>query len=60
MDSNVSPKGENNERIRNWSTYPGSQHFGGRMVCWSFRMGTRKSDKQVNYSHRPAQTKQVS
>jgi hypothetical protein len=28
-------------------------------VCWSFGMGTRMSDKQVNYSHGHAQTKQV-
>ncbi len=29
----------------------------GKGVCWSFGMGTRKNDKEVNYSHRPAQTK---
>jgi hypothetical protein len=29
-------------------------------VCWSSRMGTKKIDKQVNYSHGLAQTKQVS
>jgi hypothetical protein len=27
-------------------------------ACWSSKMGTRKGDKQVNYSHRLAQTKQ--
>jgi len=26
-------------------------------VCWSFGMGIRKIDKQVNYSHGLAQTK---
>jgi hypothetical protein len=35
-----------------------SQHFGGRRVCWSFEMGTRTIDKQVNYSKKLAQTKQ--
>ncbi len=38
--------------------FPSSQHFGGRGVCWNFGMGTRKIDKQVNYSHGPAQIKQ--
>jgi hypothetical protein len=32
--------------------------FGGRGACWSSGMGTRKSDKQVNYSYEPAQTTQ--
>ncbi len=35
-----------------------SQHFGGRRACWSSGMGTRKIDKQLNYSHEPTQTKQ--
>jgi hypothetical protein len=52
MDSIVDPKGENNGRIRSWGTLLGSQHFGGKRVCWSSGMGTRKSDKQVNYSHK--------
>jgi hypothetical protein len=52
------PKGENNERTRSWGTLLGSQHFGSRGACWSFGMGIRKSDKQVNYSHRLAQAKQ--
>jgi hypothetical protein len=58
MDSIVSPKGENNRRIRSWGTLPSSQHFGGKGACWSSRMGTRMSDKQVNYSHGHALTKQ--
>jgi len=33
-------------------------HFGGKRACWSFGMGTRKIDKQINYSYEPAQTKQ--
>ncbi len=31
----------------------------GRKVCWSSRMGSKTDDKQVNYSHGPAQTKQL-
>jgi hypothetical protein len=27
-------------------------------ACWSFRMGIRKNDKWVNYSHESIQTKQ--
>ncbi len=37
----------------------GSQHFRGIRVCQSSRMGTRKINKQLNYSHGLAQTKQV-
>jgi hypothetical protein len=58
MDSTVSPKCENNERIRNWGKLPGSQHFGVEGVWWNSMMGTKKSDKQINYSQRPTQTKQ--
>jgi hypothetical protein len=32
--------------------------LGVRGVCWRSRMKTKMSDKQVNYSHRPTQTKQ--
>jgi hypothetical protein len=32
--------------------------LGVKGVCWSFRMGIKTNDKQVNYSHRPTQTKQ--
>jgi len=35
-----------------------SQHFKGRGACWSSEMGIKMSDKQVNYSHECAQTKQ--
>jgi hypothetical protein len=31
--------GENNEKLRSWGMISGSQHFGGRGACWSFRMG---------------------
>ncbi len=57
MDSTTSPKGENNGRISSWGMLPSLQHFGGRGACWSSRMGIRQSDKQVNYSHRLAETK---
>jgi hypothetical protein len=29
-----------------------------RKACWSFGMGTKMSDKRINYSHLHAQTKQ--
>ncbi len=48
---NCKSKGDDNGRRRSWGALPGSQHFRGRGVCWSFGMGTRKIDKQVNYSH---------
>jgi hypothetical protein len=35
-----------------------SQHFAGRRACWNYGMGTRKTDNQVNYSHRHAQIRQ--
>jgi hypothetical protein len=54
MDSTMSPKGENSGRVKNWGTLFNLQHFGGRGACWSFEMGTRKNDNQVNYSHEPA------
>jgi hypothetical protein len=58
MDSTASPKGENSGRIRSWGTFPGLQHFGGKGVCWNSKMGIKESNKQVNYSHGPTQTKQ--
>jgi hypothetical protein len=55
--SNVSPRWtqRKNEEL---GCAHGSQHFGGRRACWNSEIGTRKSDKQVNYSHKFAQTKQ--
>jgi hypothetical protein len=58
MDSTVNPKVKTTEGkgvgarslVRNILRIEG--HAGVQ------RRGTRKSDKQVNYSHRPAQTKQ--
>jgi hypothetical protein len=58
MDSIVNPKGGNNEWTRNRGTFLGFQHFGGRGVCYSSGMGIKKSDKQINYSHGCAKTKQ--
>jgi len=46
------------EKVRSQGMFFGSQHFGARGVCWSSRMGTRKIDKKLNYSHEPVQTKQ--
>jgi hypothetical protein len=58
MESTVNLKGENNGRIKSWGVLPNSQHYGGRRACWSFGVGIKESDKQVNYSHEPTQTKQ--
>ncbi len=55
---NYESKEEDNRRKRSWGVLFGSQHLGGRGACWSSEMGIRKIDKQVNYSHGPAQTKQ--
>ncbi len=51
-------KDENNGRKKSWGTLPSLQHFGGRGACWSFGMGIRTHDKDVNYSHGPTQAKQ--
>jgi hypothetical protein len=48
---------EHNGRMKSWGMFFNSQHFGGRRACWSFDIGTKKNDKQVNYSHGPIQTK---
>jgi hypothetical protein len=53
-------------RVQKWKTteegvggmLPSLQHFEGKRACCSSKMGTRTSDKQVNYSHELAQTKQ--
>jgi len=56
MDSTASPKVMTTKRgvgarslVRNI--------LGVEKACWSFKMGTRKIDKQVNYLHGPAETK---
>jgi hypothetical protein len=48
---NCGSKGEDIGRKRSWGAFVGSQHFEGRGVCWNSSMGTRKIDKQFNYSH---------
>ncbi len=55
---NYESKGENSRRIKSWGTLLDSQHFGGKGACWSSRMGTKMSDKHINYLHGPTQTKQ--
>jgi hypothetical protein len=52
---NCKSKGVKIKRIKSWGTLPGLEHFKGKGVCWSYGMGTRMSDKWVNYSHEPAQ-----
>jgi hypothetical protein len=57
-NSNISRKVKmTKERVRIRSLARST--LGVRGVCWSSEMGTRTSDKRVNYSHRLAQTKQV-
>jgi len=51
MDSTVSLNGENCRRIRSWARSLARDTLGGRGACWNSEMGTRKSEKQVNYSH---------
>ncbi len=43
---NCESKGEENKSRRSWGAFFNSQHFEGRRVCWSFKMGTKKFDKQ--------------
>ncbi len=54
---NYESKGENNKRRRSSIVLLGSQHFEGRKVL-ELQDGTRKIDKQFNYSYELAQTKQ--
>jgi hypothetical protein len=56
-DSNVNPKVKIiKERV--WVHFLACSISGVRRACWSFRMGTRTSDKWVNCSYGPTQTKQ--
>jgi hypothetical protein len=57
MDSTMSPKVKITKG-KGVGALPSSQHFGGGKGVLELRDGTRTSDKWVNYSHRPAQTKQ--
>jgi hypothetical protein len=58
MDSTMNPKGEHQKDMELGYT-PWFTALGGRGVCWSSEMGIKKSDKQINYSHKPTQTKQA-
>jgi hypothetical protein len=57
VDSIMSPKGEQ-WKDKELGYIPLFTTFWGKRSCWSSEMGTTKSDKQVNYSHRPTQIKQ--
>jgi hypothetical protein len=58
MDSTTNPKGENKRKDKELGHAPWFITFWGRKTCWSFEIRNRKSDKEFNYSHRLAQTKQ--
>jgi len=55
---NYESKSEDNRKKRGWGALFGTQHFEGRGAFWSSGIKTRKIEKQFNYSHKPAQTKQ--
>jgi hypothetical protein len=55
---NFESKGWKQRKDKELGTLFNSQHFGAKVVCWNSRIGSKKSDKQVNYSHIPTQTKQ--
>jgi len=58
MDSTANPKVKTMKGEKVGARSLACSILGGRMACWSSRMGTKKSDKQVNYSHGPTQIKQ--
>jgi hypothetical protein len=55
-DSNVSPKVKIMKGVEVCFLIPSISKV--RNACWSSEMGTKMSDKWVNYSHGPAQSKQ--
>jgi hypothetical protein len=57
-DSNVSPQMKIIEEERVGARSLARNILGVRGACWSFGMGTKKSDKHVNYSYQYTQTKQ--
>jgi len=57
MDSTMSPKVKTMKGKGLGAHSLACSTSGGRRACWSFEMGTRKIDKQFNYSHKLAQTK---
>ncbi len=56
-DSNVSPKVKTMKECIEVHSFVLST-LKVRKACWSSMMGTKMSDKQVNYSHGLAQNKQ--
>ncbi len=58
MDSTMSPKVMTTKRGRVGARSLACNILGVERVCGSFEMGTRNIDKQVNYLHGPAKTKQ--
>ncbi len=58
MDSTANPKVKTTEGKRIGAHSLARSTLGVERACRSFGMGTRLSDKQVNYSHEPPQIKQ--
>jgi len=56
-NSNVNPKMKTIKEIVGACSLAHNT-LGVKRACWSFRMGTKKSDKHVNYSYQSSQTKQ--
>jgi hypothetical protein len=57
-DSNASSKMKTMEKKGVGVHYLACSTSRVRRLCWNFGMGTRTSDKRVNYSYGLAQTKQ--
>jgi len=52
MDLTTNPKGENNGRIRNWGTLPGSQHFRVEGHVRALGWGLEKViNKSITHTH---------
>jgi hypothetical protein len=53
MDSTMNAKGENNGRIKGWSTLLGSQHFGvkGRARAQGWRLGRMKNNQLLTRTY---------
>jgi len=54
-DSNVNSKVKSEERVRVHSLINNTPKV--KRACWSSGMGTRMSDKWINYSHKLTQAK---
>ncbi len=55
--SNANPKVKTMEEKGVWARSLAHNTFGVKRVCWNSKMGTRMSDKRVNYSYQSIQTK---